>query len=57
MQLTLRGKRVVALVILIGMVLMYQLITKVWWVGFNSSQNDFLGYCFNTMLECDKGLK
>lgn len=44
MKLTKRGKRVRALVILIGVYLMYQVIINLWWTGSD--------YCWGSMLEC-----
>ncbi len=52
MKLTKRGKRVRAILILLGIYFMYQVITNLWYVGPNWPTEDFLGYCWGSMMEC-----
>ncbi len=47
MKLTKRGKRVRAVFILI-----WQVASNLWWVGTDSAQAEFLGWCWGSMNEC-----
>lgn len=51
-MITKRGKRVRAVAILIGLWLIWQVATNVWWVGIGAPTADFLGWCFDGMTEC-----
>jgi len=51
-KLTKRGKRVRAVLILLGIYFMYQIITNLWYVGPEWPTEDFLGYCWGSMMEC-----
>jgi len=51
-MITKRGKRVRAVAILVGLFLLWQVAANVWWVGIDSPQADFLGWCFDSMTEC-----
>lgn len=52
MKLTKRGKRLRALAILVGLWLIYQVATQVWWVGIDAPNADFLGWCHGDVVEC-----
>ena len=51
-MITKRGKRVRAVAILIGVWLIWTLMGNIWWVGVGAPTEDFLGYCFDSMVEC-----
>lgn len=51
-MITKRGKRVRAVAILIGIWLVLQIATHVWWVGVGAPQSDLFGWCYGTMTEC-----
>jgi hypothetical protein len=51
-MITKRGKRVRAVAILAGLFLLWQIATNVWWVGIDSPQADFIGWCFDDMTAC-----
>jgi hypothetical protein len=51
-MITKRGKRVRAVAILIGAILIWQIVANLWWVG-NSPNADFLGWCWGSMNECE----
>lgn len=53
MKLTKRGKRVRAVVILIGLYLIWQVATHLWWVGIGSPSEDFIGYCWGSFTQCN----
>ncbi len=44
MKLTKRGKRVRAVVILLGIIAIYYVMNHIWWVGDH--------YCWGSMVEC-----
>ena len=51
-MITKRGKRVRAIAILIGAILIWQIVANLWWVG-TSPNADFLGWCWGSMTECE----
>jgi hypothetical protein len=51
-MITKRGKRVRAVAILIGLVLIWQVATHLWYVGIDAPDADFLGWCWGSMTEC-----
>ena len=51
-MMTKRGKRVRAIAILIGAILIWQIATSLWYVGIDAPANDFLGWCWGSMTEC-----
>ena len=51
-MITKRGKRVRAVAILIGLILIWQIATHLWYVGVDAPANDFLGWCWGSMNEC-----
>jgi len=53
-MITRRGKRVRALAILAGVALILWISSSWWWVGINSPDADFLGWCIGSMVECVK---
>jgi hypothetical protein len=52
-MITKRGKRVRAIAILIGAILIWQIATNLWWVGTSAPNADFLGWCWGSMTECE----
>jgi hypothetical protein len=52
LMITKRGKRVRAVAIAIGIILIWQIATNLWWVGLDASNADFLGWCWGSMTEC-----
>ena len=51
-MITKRGKRVRAVVILIGVILIWQVAGNLWWVGTDAPNAEFLGWCWGSMIEC-----
>jgi len=51
-MITKRGKRVRAVAILIGAILICQIAANLWYVGIDAPANDFLGWCWGSMTEC-----
>jgi hypothetical protein len=51
-MLTKRGKRLRAVGIVIGIVILVQVSANLWWVGMGAPQAEFLGWCWGSMNEC-----
>lgn len=51
-MITKRGKQVRAIAILIGIILIWQVASNLWWVGVGAPQADFFGWCWGSMTEC-----
>jgi hypothetical protein len=51
-MITKRGKRVRAVAILIGVILIWQVASNLWWVGIDAPTAEFLGWCWGSMTEC-----
>ena len=52
MSLNKRGKRVRAVAILIGIIIIWQVASNLWWVGVGANNADFLGWCWGSMSQC-----
>lgn len=51
-MITKRGKRVRAVAIFFALILIWQVSANLWWVGTDSAQAQFLGWCWGSMTEC-----
>jgi hypothetical protein len=51
-MITKRGKRVRAVAIAIGLILICQIASNLWWVGLDAPNADLLGWCWGSMTEC-----
>ena len=51
-MITKRGKRMRAVALLIGLILVWQVASNLWWVGINTPSAEFLGWCWGSMTEC-----
>lgn len=54
MRLTPRGRKVVGILAILGVILMYAIITQIWYVGPDAPTNQFLGYCFGNIFKCNE---
>jgi hypothetical protein len=51
-MITKRGKRVRAVAIAIGLIVIWQVAANLWWVGIDAPSAEFLGWCWGSMTEC-----
>jgi len=51
-MITKRGKQVRAVAILIGLILIWQVVSNLWWVGISAPTADFIGWCWGSMDQC-----
>ena len=51
-MLTKRGKRVRAVAIVIGVILIWQVASNLWWVGIDAPSAECFGWCWGSMDEC-----
>jgi hypothetical protein len=51
-MITKRGKQVRAIAILIGVILIWQVASNLWWVGIDAPTAEFLGWCWGSMDQC-----
>ena len=51
-MITKRGKRVRAVAIAFGIILIWQVATNLWWVGTDAPSAEFLGWCWGSMSQC-----
>lgn len=51
-MITKRGKQVRAVAILIGIILIWQVASNLWWVGIGAPTADILGWCWGSMDQC-----
>lgn len=51
-MITKRGKRMRAVALLIGLIVIWQIASNLWWVGTDSASAEFLGWCWGSMNEC-----
>jgi hypothetical protein len=52
LMITKRGKQVRAIAIAVGIILIWQVASNLWWVGIDSPNAEFLGWCWGSMSEC-----
>jgi len=53
MRLTRRGKVVLGIALALAFWGLLEVSAHLWWVGIDSPNAEFLGYCWGTMLECE----
>jgi hypothetical protein len=51
-MITKRGKRVRAVAIVLGIILIWQVSANLWWVGIDAPSAEFLGWCWGSMSQC-----
>jgi hypothetical protein len=51
-MITKRGKKVRAIAIAFGIILIWQVASNLWWVGIDSPNAELLGWCWGSMSEC-----
>jgi len=51
-MITKRGKKVRAIAIAVGIIVIWQVVTNLWWVGIDAPNAEFLGWCWGLMSEC-----
>ena len=51
-MITKRGKQVRAIAIAVGIILVWQVASNLWWVGIDAPNAEFFGWCWGSMTEC-----